>query len=317
MTRVRTTITIEGGDMVSHYADVSGAGLQSVGLHRNATVSVQQGASGRWAVTSSVRGPDARSFGECEPIDNPLESLAELNLVAWIGQSNARGAGGNNTFDYVPDASTDGRRHFYDLAGAWGPFDTEPLHAMPALDTVQSSAGGFSSALRTVEQLCLSRPSEHWGAVGAAVGGTSLADWARSLDRVSVYGHALARLRSALRRPGAVLRAFVWYQGETDALDETAANAYATTCQALFDGLRSDLGLPNLPIFVVRIRSDYSGTYVSTVREQQALLAQASPPQIVIDAPEGAGTLFDSTHLNVAGQNALADLLAPAIEATL
>lgn len=315
MTKVRTTITIEGDDVVSHYADVSGAGLQPVGKHRSLVVSVQEGASGRWAVTSEARGSDARSYGECETLDNPLEPLAELNLVAWLGQSNARGSG-DNTFDYVPDSDTDGRRHFYDLAGAWGSFDTEPLHKVPALDSVQSGPGdgGFSSALRTIEQLCLSRTGEHWGAIGAAVGGTSLADWARSTNRTTVYGHAWARIRGALRRSGAVLRAIVWYQGEADAQTEVAALTYAATCQALFDDIRTDLAMPDLPIIIVRIRSDGPGTYVSTVRAQQALLAQASPPQIVIDAPEGAGTLVDTIHLNSEGQNQLADLIVTEIE---
>lgn len=318
MTGVRTTITIEGGDVVSHYADVSGAGLQPVGKHRSLVVNVQEGASGRWAVTSEARGSDARSYGECETLDNPLEPLAELNLVAWLGQSNARGSG-DNTFDYVPDSDTDGRRHFYCLAGAWGSFDTEPLHKVPALDSVQSGPGdgGFSSALRTIEQLCLARPGEHWGAIGAAVGGTSLADWAQSTNRTTVYGHAWARIRGALRRSGTVLRAIVWYQGEADAQTEVAANAYAATCQAIFDAMRTDLAMPDLPIIIVRIRSDGPGAFTSTVRAQQATLAQASPPQIVIDAPEGAGTLADTIHLNSEGQNALADLIVPEVVGVL
>lgn len=316
MTRVRTTITIEGGDTVSHYADVSGSGLRPVGKHRTLAVSVQEGASGRWAVSSEARGSDARSYGECETLDNPLESLAELNLIAWLGQSNARGSG-DNTFDYVPDTDTDGRRHFYDLAGAWGSFDTEPLHKLPALDSVHTEDGGFSSALRTIEQLCLSRTSEHWGAIGAAVGGTSLDDWATSTNRTTLYGHAWARIRGALRRSGSVLRAIVWYQGEADASAAADALAYATKAQAIFDQLRTDLGLPDLPIIIVRIRSDGTGTYTSTVRAQQALLAQATPPQIVIDAPEDSGTLADAIHLNSEGQNLLADLIVAEIEGLL
>lgn len=317
MTNVRTTLTLFGGDVVSHRADVSGAGLQSVGLHRNTQVYAIQGASGRWGCSSTTLAGDARSYAECETLDDPVDTSVPINLLAWLGQSNARGA--DPTYTYTPAAGTDGRRHFFDLAGAWGDFDVEPLHKLPAIDSIQTGQadGGFSAALRTVELLCASRTTEHWAALGAAVSGSALSTWAQSTSRGTNYGHAWARIRQALRRPNVVFRGIVWYQGESDTGDETLANTYATRAQTLFDAWRSDLAMPDLPIFVIRIRSDHPGTYVSTVRAQQALLAQASPPQIVIDAPEGAGTLFDSTHLNVTGQNALADLLAPAIEATL
>lgn len=317
MTNVRTALTLEAGDIISHRADVSGAGLQSVGLHRATQVYAIQGASGRWGCSSTTLASDARSYAVCETLDDPEDTSIALNLLAFIGQSNSRGA--DPTYSYTPDPSTDGRRHLFDLAGAWGDFDVEPLHKLPAIDTIQTSQadGGFSSALRTVEQLCLVRPSEHWAALGAAVSGSDLDSWAQSTARSTNYGHAWARIRQALLRPNVSLRALVWYQGESDTGVLADAETYATRCQALFDDLRADLAMPDLPIIVVRIRSDHPGTYVAEVRAQQALLAQASPPQIVIDAPEGPGTLFDSTHLNAMGQNALADLLVPEVVGAL
>ena len=130
-----------------------------------------------------------------------------------------------------------------------GYFDAEPLHKLPAIDSIQTGQadGGFSAALRTVELLCASRTTEHWAALGAAVSGSALSTWAQSTSRGTNYGHAWARIRQALRRPNVVLRGIVWYQGESDTGDETLVNTYATRAQTLFDAWRSDLAMPDLP----------------------------------------------------------------------
>lgn len=78
------------------------------------------------------------------------------------------------------------------------------------------------------------------GLVPCAVGGSSLGDWGgrASLQSTDPENGAAAKplLEAAVNRaeaalaaagPTSTLRAVLWYQGETDALDEDLANSYA------------------------------------------------------------------------------------------
>jgi hypothetical protein len=319
MTKVRAHLEVYEAERVSFLAtvaDTAAGSTRTAGTHYTTAISAFRGASaGIWGCQVSGLADDARSYTLLDNVTTPIDESINVNVILWAGQSNARGV--DTDVAWTPDASTDGYRHFYSLAYAWQAFDAEPSHLLPTVDSIQNSAAGFSSALRCVEQLCLARPGEHWAIVPAAIGGSTQANWARATTRGTHYGQAWSRARHALRRANTTLRAIYWYQGESDAETEAAANAYATNCQALFDDFRSDFGLPNLPIIYARILASHSATYTSTVRTQQALLQQSSPPQIMIDPPAGAEYLYDATHLNQAGHLILGSTAAVAIDGAL
>lgn len=102
----------------------------------------------------------------------------------------------------------------------------------------------FGSAFRAVS----GRPV---GLVACAHGGTTLDQWDhRRHDEglESLYGAMLVRIRQA----GGNLRGLLWYQGESEAMTESAAT-YRRRFVAWVRALRKDLGRPDLPVVTVQL----------------------------------------------------------------
>lgn len=125
-----------------------------------------------------------------------------------------------------------------------------------------------------------------------ARGSTSLAvDWApttgpRWREMVDVYARAVA----ALPNTGDTLnvRAFVWIQGESDCILEAHSLAYQANLTAFIAAVRSWLGKPNLPFWLVRLPATLGapfGTYVGNTIAGQNAVAAADPHVHIIDTP--------------------------------
>ena len=65
-----------------------------------------------------------------------------------------------------------------------------------------------------------------------------------------LYDTMIRRTRAALATGGA-LRAFLWYQGESDAAEKSRADQYEHKLIAFFHNLRTDLSHQDLPIIQV------------------------------------------------------------------
>lgn len=103
-----------------------------------------------------------------------------------------------------------------------------------------------------------------------AVSGSSLAaEWRPTVE--DIYPAMLAYVRAELASfPHPYrLTGVVWGQGETDAGDLGAANAYADNLRELRDRLREDLGLPNLHWISHRLHPGTRKKYVEIVRTAQ------------------------------------------------
>lgn len=84
------------------------------------------------------------------------------------------------------------------------------------------------------------------GLVPCAVGGTAIREWEKG---EKLYEQMVRRARSAQSNGGRI-RALLWYQGESDTTHH-AASIYKTNMEKLIADVRSDLGLPELPILQV------------------------------------------------------------------
>lgn len=85
------------------------------------------------------------------------------------------------------------------------------------------------------------------GLVPCAVGGTAIKEWARGEE---LFENMVKRARESAKKDGEI-RALLWYQGESDALDQHDAEAYQRNMEALIRNVREDLCLPWLPIIQV------------------------------------------------------------------
>ena len=87
------------------------------------------------------------------------------------------------------------------------------------------------------------------GLVPCAVGGTAIKEWARGEH---LYESMIKRAKESLKGSGQrEIKALFWYQGESDSLNEQAAEAYKANMEKLIHDVREDLNLPSLPIIQV------------------------------------------------------------------
>ena len=192
----------------------------------------------------------------------------------WVlaGQSNMQGAG------WLQNAlAPDERVWSFSSAGQWG-CANEPLHRlwesctpvhqelmrvwMPEADKQISdeeyarrenetctAGSGLGLAFGIAIADGLGKPV---GLIPAAHGGTSLDQWSPKLKYLggrSLYGAMLQRIQMA----GGNLRGILWYQGESDTTLMDLGRTYARRFDEWIAAVRSDTGIPDLPVYVVQI----------------------------------------------------------------
>ncbi len=106
---------------------------------------------------------------------------------------------------------------------------------------------------------------------------------------------ALAKLRNPR------IIAVTMHQGESDAVNLSAANQYATNLPILWTALASDLNLTYARKYICRVSNFSSGPYLSTVRTAQSdfVTANTSSGFVLINTDDLPN---NSTHFTMAGQ---------------
>ncbi|XVF39871.1 hypothetical protein PTKIN_Ptkin01aG0067600 [Pterospermum kingtungense] len=235
----------------------------------------------------------------------------KLNIIILAGQSNMAGRGGV-TNDSVPGNIPvwDGEvppqcqpnpsifRLSADLAWVRA---REPIHAdIDAKKTVGIGPGmSFANSVLTKD------PS--FGLVGlvpCAVGGTTISQWQKG---EFLYEQLVKRAQMALQS-GGVYKAMLWYQGESDTINQQDVELYKGRLKRFFNDLRSDLQAPNLPIFQVALASG-EGPYTEEVRKAQLHIGLGNVK--CVDA-KGLPLEQDGLHLTTPAQVRLGEMLADA-----
>lgn len=145
------------------------------------------------------------------------------------------------------------------------------------------------------------------GLVPCAVGGprgTKISEWGRG----GFLYKQLLRRATAARSGGGLIGGVLWFQGESDTVNELDARMYGRRLINLFNNLRADLGSPLLPIVQVAITSG-QGPYVETVRKAQ--LGIKLQKTRCVDS-KGLPLLPDNLHLSTRAQVRLGRMLANA-----
>ncbi len=137
------------------------------------------------------------------------------------------------------------------------------------------------------------------GLLMASHGGTSLAQWApalKSLGGSSLYGATMERIRTA----GGNIAGCLWYQGESDALEEGRGEDYLPSFQTFLGNLRADTERPHLPIITVQLGPFFVGDDPAVglgwdnVRRAQ-LIAESQITNVAL-IPNGDCSLSDAIH---------------------
>ncbi|KAI7740165.1 hypothetical protein M8C21_013865 [Ambrosia artemisiifolia] len=225
------------------------------------------------------------------------------HIFILSGQSNMSGRGGvkNHKWDHMvpsdckPDPTT---IHRLNANFIWETAQ-DPLHA--DIDKNKTCGVGpgmsFANALKDYIVGII-------GLVPCAIGGTAIKQWAKG---GKLYEDMVKRAKSAASGGGEI-KALVWYQGESDTKLKHVAEAYKSNMESLIRNVRSDLGLPTLPLIQVAIASG-EGKYMEVVREAQKAI---DLPNVVCVDAKGLELKEDHLHLTTAAQVQLGHMLADA-----
>ncbi|KAK9109305.1 hypothetical protein Sjap_017365 [Stephania japonica] len=178
------------------------------------------------------------------PSSSTHQSVNSIFILA--GQSNMAGRGGVTADRWdrlVPPESHPNPSVLRLSARLTWAEAREPLHADIDVNKTCGVGPGlpFANAARALDSTL-----GKMGLVPCAVGGTTIAEWARG---GRLYDRMVKRAEAAVRESdGGVVRAVLWYQGESDTLSQADAESYRGNLEKLFSDFRNDLNSPALPI---------------------------------------------------------------------
>eukprot|EP00252_Welwitschia_mirabilis_P024764 TRINITY_DN7458_c0_g1_i3.p1 TRINITY_DN7458_c0_g1~~TRINITY_DN7458_c0_g1_i3.p1 ORF type:complete len:244 (-),score=36.42 TRINITY_DN7458_c0_g1_i3:55-786(-) len=229
-----------------------------------------------------------------------------MDIFVLSGQSNMAGRGGvvNSRWDHnvPPECQPNPSIFRLDADLQWSQAN-EPLH----IDIDTNKACGIGPGMvfaNTVLEHYKCRENARIGLVPCAIGGTAIREWERGS---LLYNNMISRTNEALKN--GVLRAILWYQGESDTLSEDTANSYKENLEKLICDIRSDLKQPNLLFIQVAVNMEDQAPpgFVNKVREAQ--LSISMPNVYTVDA-KGLLLLLDNLHLTSEAQLQLGKMLA-------
>lgn len=190
----------------------------------------------------------------------------------------------------------------------------------------QSRYGLVRSFLTTMQTL---KPNRRIHIIPCAKGASSIVQWQRDLSPTTLYGSAIRRINKAIAtRKKTVISGIVFYQGEQEATYQGGGAVWASGFAQMVSDLRSDLNLPNLKVYFIKLPSRTSPhpwyPYWEEVRTAQQAISIPNVYMINTDdidmLPPINATFqaeYDAAHNTVSDYDtiggSLADTVAPFI----
>jgi hypothetical protein len=227
-----------------------------------------------------------------------LTANAQTDIYIMAGQSNMIGVQGGQTPTQNPS-------NLFAMAhdGSW-------VQARDPLYT----GGGVGPGVAFADRLA-SLTGNPIGVVPCAVSGSSLSQWMPDYTTYTLYGCMLNRARIASQF--GTIRGLVWYQGEADTMDRNNVELYSARMHVLFQAIRSDLGIPDLPIIFVQLGPDphnQAYPYWYTIQAWQAAIGRAHPRRIgMVTAADLHAIPGNPFHLDLQSQIVLGGRIADAM----
>lgn len=151
------------------------------------------------------------------------------------------------------------------------------------------------------------QPREDIGLVQCSVSSTSITEWlGDSTHGVPIYSSMLARSRVAMR--SGTLKAVLWMQGESDAMDQDAKYFYADELETFIRRYRNDAGA-EVPFIIGLLpswcRYPFARDIDSCIRQVAARV-----PGVYLVQTDDLAPKSDSIHLDASGQRELGRRMA-------
>jgi hypothetical protein len=255
--------------------------------------------------------------------DVALNSLTEVDLFLVMGQSNADGKADINNLDPAKAGLNRSDIQMYAssanntptfIPGTWGVMN-------PGTNTAQAGNRfgpevGFADSVKAIVDgggnAYYSNPV---AILKFAKGSTKLStDWDSNNANNFMYDGMVKAIPDGKFSLGQAgfrfnIKGLIWYQGESDAFNQTDADNYEDNLNALFADIRTRLLVPNLPIIICKI--DYAANPPTYLTEVRAALQAVSDADSNIDIVDTSGLgRRDDVHLNATGMYSLGESIA-------
>lgn len=240
---------------------------------------------------ATCEGADSALAQESASVKIPAKENFHLFLLA--GQSNMAGRG-----DVAPeDKQINPRVLVLSKDGSWQPA-IDPLHwDKPVAGVGPGRSFGLAlAALNTNVTI---------GLIPAACGGSPISTWEPGayFDQTAShpYDDAIQRTKLAMQR--GTLKAILWHQGESDAIEQLAP-AYQAKLEGLIARFRKDFDAPNLP-FIIGQLGRFDGSpwtpYTKIVNEAQLAVTRGMSRVEFIESA-GLKPKSDNLHFDAPSQ---------------
>jgi hypothetical protein len=202
------------------------------------------------AIAPNTNAPNATA-PDADPLAvATLPAKSNFDLYLLIGQSNMVGR------DTTPieQQITNPRVLAFDAKGKWV-VAKEPMHV---------GGTGIGPGIPFALEMLRGDDRTTVGLIPCAVGGTPLSRWIKGGD---LYEKAVQRAREAAAT--GQIKGVLWHQGESDTSKKENAESYQARLTQMFQDLRADLNLPDVPIVVGQLGPFLTTAkypYVETVR---------------------------------------------------
>jgi hypothetical protein len=170
----------------------------------------------------------------------------------------------------------------------------------------------FGPGVTMAHQLAELWPDDTIGIIKVASGGTGIRgfekNWSKErADRTfdgkkgSLYKDLMNAVAEAKRNSKPEFSGFVWKQGAADGTKRDLSEEYYDTLKLLISDLRTDLGAPNLPVFVLSYMNDEELlkvvlSYMSDEDLHKVRNPAGKPPVKDVDLLEAVLTYLDDTN---------------------
>jgi hypothetical protein len=153
-------------------------------------------------------------------------------------------------------------------------------------------------------------PGHNVALAGYARGGVTLAvDW---LGTVGTNARTFFDAQRALLSPAHAVKGHIWNVNNSDAGNQTYAEAYAANMATMVASMRGMTGCSAMHVYVIRAHVDGDAAYTSTVRTQQAAFVASDGNATLVDQ-DSCELDVGNVHLTQAGLITLGGIVFDAI----
>lgn len=260
-------------------------------------------------VLATVSSIFAQKISTPPPTRPPLEQVditklppgvTHLDLVLLMGQSNMKGRG------VMPEEPEhDPRLLMMHLTDDQWYLARHPLHLTGDAKTFKGyDNAGVGPGLAFAQTMASQNKTAAIGLVPCAKGGSSIKLWQKG---AKLYDEALRRAKFALQTTATVkarIRGVLWLQGEANAKAEDLP-VHAERLRGMIEGLRADLGQPDLPFIACTIGEMKNEPALANLKAMNAILLalpDSVPHTACVDARDLKTHIGDQVHFDTAAQ---------------